>query len=100
VATGHDDYEGGRVVIHEGAGPEVREVERDHRGSPDAAQPELIAEPVDLAQPWADAAAIGERRKRPLRALVQFARAVEREVGRLEGAHARSLAPGEDEVTR
>jgi hypothetical protein len=47
----------------------------------------------------------GQTRKRSARSasarwLVQFARVVEREVGRLEVAYARSLAPGEDEVTR
>jgi hypothetical protein len=57
-------------------------------------------EPVDLAQPWTDAAAdLAEQHERTLRTLVQFARLMEREVGRLKVAHVRSLAPSQDEVT-
>jgi hypothetical protein len=79
---------------------EMSEVRRDNRVAPHPAQPRLIAEPIDLAQPRADAAAILEQRERALGAIVELARGVEREVGRAPVVHANSLAPSEPEVTR
>jgi hypothetical protein len=66
----------------------------------DAAQPGLVVEPVDLAQAWADAAAIFEQRERALCAFAELAGGVEREVGRMVIAHVRSLARRRPEVTR
>jgi hypothetical protein len=80
--------------------PEVREVRRDDRMPPNPAQSGLVAEPVDLAQPWADPAAVLEERECAPGAIVELAGCVEREVGRLVVAHVRSLAPSELEVTR
>ena len=65
-----------------------------------SAQPWLIAEPVDLAQPRADAAAIREQRERAARPLFELAGGVEREVRGRPLMHVRSLAPSEPEVTR
>jgi hypothetical protein len=78
----------------------VREVRRDHGVPPHAAQPRLIAEPVDLAQARADAAAILEQRERAASPRFELAGRVEPEVGRSPVGHVRSVAPGELEVTR
>ena len=99
VAAAEEDRPGAPLATQAVLLPEVREVRRDDGQPPDAAQPRLIAEPIDLAQARADAAAILEQRERPLDAIVKLTGRVEREIGRLVAAHVSSVAPPELEVT-
>ena len=71
----------------------MREV-RGYDGVPrHAAQPHLIAEPIDLAQARADAATLLKQCKRPLGPVLELAGRVKREVGGLVVTHERSVAP-------
>jgi hypothetical protein len=99
VASAEEDRPGPTSPTETVLLAEVREVRRDYGMPPDATQPRLIVEPVDLAQARADATAGIEQGQRLFRALAQLAPGVQREVGRLMVAHVRSLAPQRIEVT-
>jgi hypothetical protein len=100
VAAAEEDRAGAAPAAQAVLLPKGREVRRDDRQPPHAAESGLIAEPVDLAQARADATAILEQRERAMGAVVELAGRVERKVGRLVVAHVRSVTLPDLEVTR